>query len=114
MKYEVAYYNDPSPDLTNANDGLLYTDDVLVDCSVLMLNLLNFNQAAFSSSQGQVRLRRFVVDQGNGIVQYNGWALLYRHDPKPFMEPVRPAAIQTNITGPVLQTVEESYRNYRL
>jgi hypothetical protein len=57
LKYELGFYIDGRPKLANAKDGLLYKDEVLQNCSVLMLNLLTFNQAAFSSNQGQVWTR---------------------------------------------------------
>lgn len=54
MDYELKYYIDNRTTLEKANDGLLYADEVLQDCSVLMLNLLNFNVARTTSYQGQV------------------------------------------------------------
>jgi hypothetical protein len=52
--YQLIYYLDDRTSIANADQGLLYSDDVLQNCSVLMLNLLSFTQAAVSSNQGQV------------------------------------------------------------
>ena len=54
MQYQLAYYIDNRTTLENAKDGLLDANEVLQDCSILMLNLLNFNSARATSNQGQV------------------------------------------------------------
>jgi hypothetical protein len=54
MDYQLIYYIDNRTTLEKANDGLLYADESLQDCSVLMLNLLNFNSGRTTSIQGQV------------------------------------------------------------
>jgi hypothetical protein len=54
MEYQLNYYIDNRTSLEKANDGLLYADEILQDCSVLVLNLLTFDPAVTSSNQGQV------------------------------------------------------------
>lgn len=57
LMYQLIYYIDGRASIANADQGLLYADDGLQNCSVLMVNLLSFNQAAVSSNQGQVQTR---------------------------------------------------------
>ena len=53
---KLIYYIDNRTSLEKANDGLLYADEVLQDCSVLMLNLLTFDPASTTSNKGQVHI----------------------------------------------------------
>jgi hypothetical protein len=68
MEYQLIYYIDNRTSLEKANDGLLYADEILQDCSVLMLNLLTFDPAVTSSNQGQVAYPQAVDGRGWSLV----------------------------------------------
>jgi hypothetical protein len=89
MEYQLIYYIDNRTSLDKANDGLLYADEILQDCSVLMLNLLTFDPAVTSSNQGQVSCPQLYFVDGRG------WLLVIHR-------PVRSSLQRLNIRHGIL------------
>lgn len=48
LEYQLVYYIDNRTSIANADDGLLYADDVLENCSVLSTNLITISQYPYS------------------------------------------------------------------
>src|SRR5271167_3601621 len=69
LVYEIIHYIDHRT--AKSNDGMLYGDDIVQNCSILMLNLLSFSKSPVLSNQAQVQFLIFAVNPGTFRLQYN-------------------------------------------
>jgi len=68
MIYQLAYFiNEAGGDSV---DGLLYADDKLGNCSLLMLNLITFDQSLTSGNDTPVWTHYFSLNEDRTILYY--------------------------------------------